>query len=520
MSEKPLKDVCGSDRIPKLEMRGIVKQFPGVRALDQVNLQAFPGEILALVGENGAGKSTLMKVLSGVHPHGSYEGEILIDGKTVHFTNPRQAQAAGVAIIHQELNLIPHMTVAENIFLCREPKKKLGILDASRMVREAKNILDRLGVSFSAQALISSLPVGRQQLVEIAKALAVDAEILVLDEPTSALADQEIDVLFNILRTLSAEGRTLIYISHKLDEIYDLTDRITVLRDGADVGVWSTDAIDKNSLVAGMVGREVSDLFPPRTNKPGEITLKAKGLTVPDKIRPRGHQIKDIDLHVRAGEALGVAGLMGSGRTELLNALFGVYGKRCLGELELNGQAVKLSGPHQAIAHGLALVPEDRKLHGLALDMNVRENLTLVALRTICGACVSHRKERLAAKRLIEELDIKTVSSEVKINTLSGGNQQKVVMGKWLATSPRTLLLDEPTRGIDVGAKAEIYQLIGQLTARGVAVIIASSELLELIGLCDRIMVMRDGYKAGELDGNAIDEQSIMHLAMGTALAS
>lgn len=502
----------------RLEMKEIVKEFPGVRALNNVTFTANNGEVLALLGENGAGKSTLMKILSGVYPYGTFEGEILINGTPVKFVNTREAEKAGIAIIHQELNLIPGLSIAENIFLGREPKSIsfLGAIDWERMRKETQELLDRLKLSYRPDDLISALSVGQQQMVEIAKALSINADILVLDEPTSALTDSEVAKLFEIIRELKTAGVTLIYISHKMDEIYQIADRITVLRDGSSVGSALIGEVNRNQLVTMMVGRDISQMFPKIVQTPGQPVLRVKdySLKKPDN---SGYLLQNISFEVRAGEVLGFAGLMGSGRTELVKSLFGAMDTKAEGSMEVSGKSITVKSPGEAILAGIALVTEDRKESGLVLNMSVRENTSLPSLKKLSSrlGVIKQVEEENLAQQYIRELRTKTPNSQAIVNNLSGGNQQKVVISKWLATNPKVLILDEPTRGIDVGAKVEIYQLINKLTAAGVAVIMISSELPEVLGMSDRILVMREGRIAGEMSRDEATQEGIMQFATG-----
>ncbi|PWK16038.1 sugar ABC transporter ATP-binding protein [Tumebacillus permanentifrigoris] len=498
----------------KLEMKGILKEFPGVRALNNVTFTAERGEVLALLGENGAGKSTLMKILSGVYAHGTYEGEILVDGQVCKFANTREAEHAGIAIIHQELNLIPGLSIAENVFLGREPKTKFGTIDWKRVHRETQELLVRLHLPFRPTDLVSALSVGQQQMIEIAKAISIKAEILVLDEPTSALTESEVEKLFAIIRELKAQNVTMIYISHKMDEIEAICDRITVLRDGSSVGSALIGDVTRNELITMMVGRDISQMFPKVEQEPGAVLLSLQNYSV-KKSQGNGYLLQDINLQVRAGEVVGLAGLMGAGRTELVMSLFGALGLKSEGSVQVSGRTVHIQAPSDAIREGLALVTEDRKESGLVLSMNVRENTSLVSLQSLSSRLgkLDHKREQALAQRYINELRTKTPSAEANVNNLSGGNQQKVVLAKWLANNPKVLILDEPTRGIDVGAKVEIYQLINQLTAAGCAVIMISSELPEVLGMSDRILVMAEGRIAGELPRAQATQESIMKLA-------
>ena len=499
-------------------MHGIRKEFPGVLALDGVQLSLERGQVLALLGENGAGKSTLMKVLSGVYPYGTYEGQILLDGQEMHFKNTREAEAAGVVIIHQELNLVQGLTVAENLFLGREPQrpKGSGIIDRNALFDGAGRLLARLQADIDPRALVSTLSVGQQQLVEIAKALGQNARVLIMDEPTSALTNTEVHQLFELVRSLTAQGVGIIFISHKMDEIFALTDAIAVMRDGRYVGTVKTAETSRDQLVAMMVGRELKDLFPKQAIELGEVLLEVKNLRASDPAKPGTWRLTDLNLTVRRGEIVGVAGLMGAGRTEFVQALFGAWPGKVEGEVRIAGKPVRVKNPQDAIRAGLALVTEDRKLSGLVLGMSSGDNISMARLPLLARlGIVDRRKEAEMVAGLIQDLRVKVYGPEQIVGTLSGGNQQKVVLAKWLATNPEVLILDEPTRGIDVGAKAEIYNLIGELAARGLAVVMVSSELPEILGLADRVVVMHEGRLAGELTRAQATQERIMNLATG-----
>ncbi len=503
---------------PLLSMHGIRKEFPGVLALDGVQLSLERGQVLALLGENGAGKSTLMKVLSGVYPHGTYDGQILLNGQEARFRNTREAEAAGVVIIHQELNLVQQLTVAENLFLGREPQrpKGSGIIDRDALYEGAGRLLARLQAEIDPHALVSTLSVGQQQLVEIAKALGQNAQVLIMDEPTSALTNTEVAQLFELVRSLTAQGVGIIFISHKMDEIFALTDAIMVMRDGRYVGTVKTAETSRDQLVAMMVGRELKDLFPKRQITPGEQLLEVKDLRAAHVSKSGAYQIEGITFNVRRGEIIGFAGLMGSGRTELVRALFGAWDSKVEGEVRISGKPVRIRNPQEAINAGLALVTEDRKLSGLVLGMSSGENVSMARLPFLAKFGVVDRSaEAEMVAKLIADLRVKVYGPEQIVGTLSGGNQQKVVLAKWLATNPQVLILDEPTRGIDVGAKAEIYNLIGELAERGLAVIMVSSELPEILGLADRVYVMHEGRLAGELARAEATQERIMNLATG-----
>lgn len=502
-----------------LELKNISKEFPGVRALDNVNLTLREGELLALVGENGAGKSTLMKILSGVYPCGAYTGEICLNGAAVRFSNTKDAEHAGVAIIHQELNMIQGLTVAENIFLGREPRLMPGIVDWERLFSEAGRILGELGVQIHPRDIVGELTVGQQQMVEIAKALSLKAKILILDEPTSALTETEVKHLFRIIGELKNSGVSMIYISHKMEEVFALSDRITVLRDGSSVGTKQASETTKDELISLMVGRSIKDMFPRQSGQQGsagEVMFEAKNLSVKNPEFKNRYILRNVNFTAKAGEILGIGGLMGSGRTALAMALFGNFAGWTEGEMLLCGESFAPKSPKEAIARGLVLVTEDRKLQGLVLGMSVESNITLSVLERISRLNVvdTPAEEKISGEQ-ISNLRIKTPSSSVLVNNLSGGNQQKAVLGKWLCMNPKVLILDEPTRGIDVGAKVEIYNIMNKLVAEGAAIIMISSELPELLGMCDRVAVLHEGELTGELDRKTATPEKIMHLATG-----
>lgn len=502
--------------IDLLATDSIRKSFPGVQALDGVSIDLRGGEIHALVGENGAGKSTLMKILSGVYPAGDFEGSILLDGVEQKFAGIRDAERAGVAIVFQEFSLVPELSVAENIFLGRLPSRR-GAIDWNKLHASAQSLLRELDVQISTETLVRELGIGQQQLVEIAKALSHDARILILDEPTAALNDAEARTLFTVIRSLRKRGLGLMYISHRLDEVLELADRITVLRDGRSVATHERGDIDRNKMISLMVGREINQVFPETKRAPGAIALEVKQLTV-DHPEIAGRKVlRDLSFEVRAGEVLGIAGLMGSGRTALLNVLFGAFPKTYAGTVLLNGVAVQLTSPAKAIEHGIALVTEDRKRLGLSLSASISDNITLVALNRFATATVLKKQhETSSAQQMMTDLRVKATSPETIVETLSGGNQQKVVLGKWLMNSPRVLLLDEPTRGIDVGAKQEIYTRIDTLAQQGLAIVMVSSELEELRGVCDRIVVMHEGRISGRLLRAEATAERIMAYATGS----
>ncbi|MEC9490493.1 MAG: sugar ABC transporter ATP-binding protein [Halanaerobiales bacterium] len=500
-----------------LEMKSIIKDFPGVRALDHVNFTLEKGEILALVGENGAGKSTLMKVLSGVWPYPSYEGDIYLDDQLVRFDNTREAEEAGIGIIHQELNLLPDLSVAENIFLDRHPLNKFGGIKWEQLYDDAAKMLSRLNMNIDPRTELGDLTVGKQQMVEIAKALSLDTRILVFDEPTSALTESEINELFTVINELRASGVSIIYISHKMEEIKEIADSVVVLRDGSTIGdKIKIDQVTLDEIITRMVGRDIDDLFPKHDFKRGEKTLEVKNISVPDPFNSDKKLVDNVSFSAYRGEILGISGLMGAGRTELVNAIFGVYGKKSEGEIYLNGEKLNIKAPVDAINNGIALVTEDRKELGLLLDKNLVMNMTLPSIEKFSSKlAMDNHAERAVAHKYVDELNIKTPGLDVFVEKLSGGNQQKVVIGKWLITESDVLILDEPTRGIDVGAKTEVYRLMNQLVEQGVTVIMISSELPEIMGMSDRIVVMSEGKKTAELKRSEADQETIMKYATG-----
>ena len=497
-----------------LEMRAITKSFPGVRALDGVSFDLHRGEIHALVGENGAGKSTLIKILGGVYPHPEYGGEIAIEGVQQRFASVRDAEKAGIAVIYQELSLVREMTVGENIFLGREPAR-FGTIRWDELYRRARSLLDDLHLAIDPHTPVRLLGIGQQQLVEIAKALSHDAQVLVLDEPTAALTDSEVETLFGILQRLRERGVGMIYISHKLDEVFRISDRITVLRDGSTVGTNPTSEWTESQVIARMVGREVGDIFPVVAHEKGQVVFEVNNITVTD---PDVHKrlVDNFSFSVRSGEVLGIAGLMGAGRSDLLMAIFGAHAGVVSGEVRVEGKRVQIKTPADAIKQGIGFVTEDRKRFGLVLDQTILNNMTLAGLRQISGKFVtSIDAESAAGERAMKDLRVKAKSVFTVAGTLSGGNQQKVVLAKWLLTKPRVLFLDEPTRGIDVGAKQEIYNQISVLAKSGLAIVLVSSELPEVLGLSDRIIVLHKGRKTGEFTRANATPEAIMACATG-----
>ena len=504
---------------PLLEMRGISKTFPGVRALDGVSFDLRRGEIHALVGENGAGKSTLMKVLAAVYPTGTYEGEIFVDARPQHFAGIRDAEKAGIAVVHQELSLVSEMTISENIFLGREPRR-FGVIQREAMHSRAQAVLDELQLDLPPEVPVGHLGIGQQHLVEIAKALSREARILILDEPTAALTDKEGEILFRILERLRARGVGMVYISHKLDEVFRLADRITVLRDGRTVSTDPAGALDKGRVIARMVGREVTELFPTAVRTPREVVFEARGVTVEDPNVPGKLLVQDVSFSVRRGEVLGIAGLVGAGRSELLMGLFGAHAGPSRAEILVDGKRLDIRRPNDAIAHGIGFVTEDRKRFGLLLDQSLVMNMTLAMLHLSGKVLVDTDAETAAGERSRRDLRIKAPSVFVNAMTLSGGNQQKVVLAKWLLTNPKVLFLDEPTRGIDVGAKQEIYTEINRLAAQGLAIVLVSSELPEVLALSDRVLVLHEGRVTGEFARSEASPERVMAAATGSVRAA
>ena len=497
--------------IPLLEARSLTKSFPGVRALKGVSLSVQRGEVLAVIGENGAGKSTLMKILAGVQTADS--GEILLDGQPLAIRSVHDALANGIALIHQELNLADNLDVAANIFLGREPRR-LGLLDTARMQREAREFLDAVGLDVRPEVLVSSLAIGQQQLVEIAKALSTQARVLIMDEPTSSLSAREAANLFKVIRDLRARGVSIVYISHRLGEVKLLADRVTVLRDGENVGDLLREQISHAAMVKLMVGRDLSQFYPHEPHQPGDVALEVANLRTP------AHPAHTVSFSVRAGEIVGLAGLVGAGRTEVLLTLFGVT-PALGGTIRVSGKEIFPRSPLEAIYAGLALVPEDRKKQGVILEMTVRENISLASLRRDQrNGFLNRRREAELSAEMLGAMRIKTPSDRQIVQFLSGGNQQKVVLGKWLAIQPRVLFLDEPTRGIDVGAKQEIYKLMEELARKGVAILFVSSEMEEVLGMSDRVLVMHEGRLTGELARGELSEEAVMHLATGAEEAA
>ncbi|GBF10358.1 xylose ABC transporter ATP-binding protein [Tepidibacillus infernus] len=499
-----------------LDMINIVKEFPGVRALDNVDFKVKKGEIHALVGENGAGKSTLMKVLSGVYPYGSYKGKILLNGKEQKFQTIKDSEAAGIGIIYQELALIKEMSIAENIYLGNEFAKH-GVINWNKAMFKTKELLKEIGLSENPDTKVINLGIGKQQLVEIAKALSKHVNILIFDEPTAALNEDDSENLLNIIRKLKEQGISCIYISHKLKEVKEIADTITILRDGKTIGTYpNQDSFTIDKMITGMVGRELTQLFPRKEHIPGEVVLEVKDWTVYNPELPDKKTIDRISFTARKGEILGIAGLMGAGRTELMMSLFGAYGVNKSGEIYIDGKKETIKDPRESIVKGLCYLSEDRKKTGLVLMMDIKENITLASLNKISNIRgINENEEIRISNHYVELLKIKTPSIEQKTQNLSGGNQQKVVISKWLMATPKILILDEPTRGIDVGAKYEIYNIMNDLVDQGVSIIMISSELPEILGISDRILVMHEGKLTAELDWKEASQEKIMHYATG-----
>lgn len=488
-----------------LEMKHVTKTFPGVKALDDVHLNVYQGQVMALLGENGAGKSTLMKILSGVYSKS--EGTIRFKGQDVEMKGPKDAQDLGIAIIHQELNLIEEMSIGENIFLGREPKKFLNVMDWQALMKKSEDLLTSLNIKVDPRKSVKNFSIGNKQMFEIAKALSLDAELIIMDEPTDALTDQETESLFEVIRALKAEGKSIVYISHRLKEIFEICDDVTVLRDGQFIAEKSVSEINEDMLIELMVGRKLEDQYPYLNSDSGDVVLKVHEL--------KNAHVRNISFELKKGEILGVAGLMGAGRTELAKTLFGHF-KMDSGSVELDGQPLTIKSEKQAIESGITYVSEDRKKDGLVLGMSVKENMSMSALKRLSkSGLINQSLEKKMADDFVGHLSIKTPSLNQKIKFLSGGNQQKVSISKSLMTDPKVLILDEPTRGVDVGAKKEIYDLMNEFKEKGMAILMISSEIPELLGMCDRIMVMHEGTISGIIHRSTANQEGIMRLAVG-----
>ena len=490
----------------RIEMRGIDKSFGSNQVLKQAGFTLESGEVHALMGENGAGKSTLMKILTGVYTKDA--GTVLVDGKEVNYKNPQEAEKAGIVFIYQELNVMFDLTVEENLFMGKEIHGKFGICDKKAMQKKAQEALNTLGVNISPKTVMSELSVGQQQMVEICKALMADAKVIIMDEPTAALTQSETVALFKVIESLRKKGVSMVYISHRMEEIFELCDRITVLRDGSYIGVKNIPETNMNEIVKMMIGREIGERYPSRNVKIGKEVLKVKGLT-------RKGTFHDVNFSVHAGEVLGVSGLMGAGRTEIMQAIFGNLSYES-GTIEIDGKEVRISNPRQAMEQGIGFITEDRKTEGLMLDKSIRENISLCNLGRISkSSVISKEAEKNMVAEAIKDLHIKCFGPFHECRNLSGGNQQKVVLAKWILTNPKILILDEPTRGVDIGAKKEIYSIINKLAAQGVAIIMVSSELPEVLGMSDNIMVIREGEVRGIISYEEANQERVMTLATG-----
>ena len=495
----------------RLEMRGVCKSFPGVKALDHAQLQLRPGTVHALMGENGAGKSTLMKCMFGIYKMD--EGEILFEGQKVSIADPMEALKMGIAMVHQELQPIPARTVGENIFLGRYPMKKalgfIPIVDHKKMYEDTAALLKKVRMDFDPQQMLGELSVSQMQSVEIAKAVSANCKVLILDEPTSSLTQNEVEALFRIVEDLKRDGVAIVYISHKMDEILRISDEVTIMRDGQYIGTWPAKEMTTDMIITKMVGRELTNLFPERDNKPGEVVFQVEDFT---SINPKS--FRNVSFQLRKGEILGVGGLVGAQRTELMEGLFGIR-SHTTGRITYKGRELKINRPKNAIDQGVAMLTEDRRATGILGVLSVADNISIASLRQYLdfGVCINSRKVEQLVRDNVRKMNIKTPSSKTLIKSLSGGNQQKVLIGRWLANSPDVLILDEPTRGIDVGAKYEIYCIIAELAKQGKSIIMISSEMSELIGMSDRVMVMCDGRVTGFIDGKDATQENIMELA-------
>nr|WP_245210301.1 ATP-binding cassette domain-containing protein [Sedimentibacter acidaminivorans] len=486
-------------------MQHISKDFSGVKVLKDLSFNIYKGRVMALVGENGAGKSTLMKILTGVYL--KTQGEIFLDNESVNFSDTSASQSKGIAIIHQELNLVKDLSIGENIFLGREPVSKGKRIMWNKLHKDAGYWLDKLGLKENPRELVKNISVGKQQLVEIAKALSIDAKVIIMDEPTGALTPAETDKLFDVISDLKKSGKSIVYISHRLHEIFEICDDVTVLRDGELIGEESIENLDEDKIIEMMVGRKLSEQYPRIETEQGEEILKVDNLS--------NEFVKDVSFSLKKGETLGVAGLMGSERTELMRSIYGIYPAK--GSVYLNGEKIKINSPQDSLRHGIAYVTEDRKANGIITEMNVRENITLSSLELFKGTLgfMNKGKEEISSNEYIEKMSIKTSGTKQMLRFLSGGNQQKVSIAKSLMTNPKILILDEPTRGVDVGAKKEIYDLINKFKSEGMSIIMVSSDIPEVLGISDRIMVMHEGRVSGFLNSEEATQEIIMTLAVG-----
>lgn len=502
-------EMVAEECVYKVQMVNVSKSFPGVKALEKVNLNLRKGSVHALMGENGAGKSTLMKILAGIQQPS--EGDIILDGVKVKFNNPKESLNSGIAMIHQELNPVLDMSIAENLYLGREPRKKgTLLLDYKKMYKDAKTLLDKVGLNLHPKTLMRDLTVAQMQMVEIAKAIDYNSEIIIMDEPTSAITDREVETLFAMINKLRNSGHGIIYITHKMDEVFRIADEITVFRDGKHIGTYPAAEIDSDTLIKKMVDRELTEIFPNKNYVPKDVKISVRNLS-------RKNKFKNVSFDVHHGEIVGLAGLMGAGRTEIVESIFGIT-KLDSGEIYIDGKKVNIKAPSDAIKLNIGLVTEDRKMSGLILPLSVRDNMVLPSLKSLAKFKVltNAKKEHKHTDHYIKELKIKTPSQNQIIQFLSGGNQQKVILGKWLMTEPQILIFDEPTRGIDIGAKTEIYKIISDLADKGHTIIFISSEMQEILGMCDRIIVFHEGVVSGEVLRAEATQEKLLKLATGT----
>jgi len=496
-----------------IEARKVTKQFPGVLALNRVDLRVYAGKVNAVVGENGAGKSTLMNILSGVYT--DYDGELVLNGEHISFKDTDDARQRGISIIHQELQLIPHLSIAENIFLGREPLNRAGLIDYKKMEEKAGALLERLDFITNVKRKIVSLRIGQRQIVEIAKALSFDVRVLIMDEPTSALSESETSTLFKLIDSLKAKGTAIVYITHKMNELIQLADTVTVLRDGCSVCESTIKNVSVNDIVKLMVGRDVKDFYVKQSHEMGDVRLKIENMSLKETGASEKFRLQDISFDVKESEVLGIYGLMGSGRTELFETILGLHKPQTSGTIYIKGKQIQITRPNDAVQAGIALIPEDRKNDGLVLNMTMAENISLASLSQILRkGLLSENLEQAQSDQYRQKLNIKSYSSNQEVVTLSGGNQQKVVVSKWLAINPVVLLLDEPTRGIDVNAKNEIYKIMDSLASQGMAIVIVSSELPEIMAISDRIMTICGGRFTGEFERKSFAEEKILHAAL------
>jgi ribose transport system ATP-binding protein len=498
---------------PVLEVKKVSKSFSGIYALKNIDLEIFPGEVTAIIGENGAGKSTLMKIISGVYTE--YDGDVILNGEKVCYKNPKEAEEQGVIIIHQELNLIPYLSITENLFLGNELINRLGLLDYPKMRKKAKELLARLHLEIDPDTPLNQLRVGQQQLVEIAKALMLDSKVLIMDEPTSAISDHEVALLFQIISDLKAKGVAIVYISHKLNELFEIADRFTVLRDGERIGSGIMKETTHDQLIQMMVGRNLADSFRKSDHIRSEEVLRVENLCFRNPENTKDFLVHDVSFSLKKGEVLGICGLMGAGRTEVLEAIFGLYPNYISGKIVVDGVEKQIRSVADAIDAGIGLVPEDRKLQGLILNMDVTRNTSLASLERISKFnFINKKKEEELSRNFIQKLNTQVKSPKMEVQKLSGGNQQKVVIAKWLATNPKILLLDEPTRGIDIGAKTEIYKLINELAEQGIGIIVVSSELPEILAVSDTILVLSESKMTAYMNRQEATEEIIMKAAI------